>query len=60
MTVKFICSIAGSDFSYRPGEVAIITDALAEAWTASGVCEIVARKEVIEPPKPKASKKDKD
>jgi hypothetical protein len=60
MTVCFKVSIAGSDFSYRPGEVALITDSLAEAWSASGVCDILASQQKIAAPKPKTFKKDKE
>jgi hypothetical protein len=57
MTVKFVVSIAGKDFSYRPGEVAIIADTLALAWVDSGVCELLASQEKVAV-KPKPSKKD--
>ena len=53
MTVKFLQSIAGSEFSYAPGQTADIDDDLSDAWIASGICEAVAR----EPSKPKITKK---
>jgi len=39
--VKFLVSIAGNDFSFKPGDEAVIDGKLADAWENSGVAEIV-------------------
>jgi len=48
--VKFLTSIAGHDFSYKPGDEATLEPQIAEAWEASGICQVL-------PPEPKESKK---
>jgi hypothetical protein len=53
--VKMIVSIAGEDFSYKPGDEALLETKTAEAWIAAG--HSVA---VTEPPAKKSEKAPKE
>jgi hypothetical protein len=51
MKVTFIASIAGAEFSYKPGDQAVLDPKIARAWIAAELCVSA------EPAEPKPSKK---
>lgn len=53
MKIKILVSIAGSSFSYKPGDEPTIDDKEAERWIAGGIAEKIAA------PKKKAPAKSK-
>jgi hypothetical protein len=37
MRLRFLVSIAGEEFSHRPGEIAFVEKELAEKWVSGGI-----------------------
>jgi hypothetical protein len=56
MKVTFIASIAGAEFSYKPGDQAVLDPKIARAWIASELC-VSAEPAEPKPVDPKPSKK---
>lgn len=57
MKVKFIASLSGIEFTYKPGDVAELDFRTAESWIAAELCVPVAAEP--KPSDPKPSKKSK-
>jgi hypothetical protein len=56
MKVTFIASIAGAEFSYKPGDQAVLDPKIAHAWIAAELC---VSAEQAKPADPKPSRKSK-